>query len=143
VDPARQGQAPLGVHARVTVGSPLRGSSSTTLVFSWTATDPLAVVIDVSSTPAHPALPHGRWVVLRDFLRYGCEEPTGDGKVRIAPAGRDRVSLRLLDGTRPYVLESPVGVVADFLDQAEREVPSGTEASEADLDELVSRLLAS
>lgn len=114
----------------------------TTLRLSWRRDDPLAVVLLVLAEPDHPALPRGRWVVLRDFLRYGLEEPTGDGDVRIRPeAGGARVVLELLRGGRPCTLEVPAEVVSRFLDASEAIVPTGEESSDAALDALIGRLL--
>lgn len=78
--------------------------------------------------------------MLRDFLRYGIEEPTGDGDVRIRPAGSD-VQLELLRTLRPCTVRVPAGWLADFLDLTERVVPSGEERSEDALDALIQRLL--
>src|ERR1700710_3237888 len=73
-----------------------RQSRQTVLRLTWDSADPLAVRLTLTSTPDHPALPRGHWIVLRDFLRYGLEEPTGDGAVRISPdSERQKVSIRL------------------------------------------------
>lgn len=116
----------------------------TVLRFSWHPDDPLAVSLLLSAQPDHPALPRGSWVVLRDFLRYGLEEPTGDGQVRIRPdEGRDRVWLELERYGRPACVSVPRDRVRDFLDLTEREVPCGGEHDDAALDALVTRLLQS
>lgn len=112
----------------------------TLLRLSWRQVDPLAVVLLVTARPDHPSLPRGRWVVLRDFLRYGLDEPTGDGDVRIRPAG-PHVVLELLRGVRPWEARVPCGVLGDFLDATERIVPAGEERSEEALDALIARLL--
>jgi hypothetical protein len=114
----------------------------TTLRMTWRRHDPLAVGLCLYASPDHPALPRGRWSVLRDFLRYGLEEPTGDGDVRILPdGGRRRVKLELtFDGRRTAVC-LPCSTMSDFLDATEEIVPSGEESSEATLDALISRLL--
>ena len=57
----------------------------TMLRLSWRRDDPLAVALTLTAEPDHPSLPRGEWVVLRDFLRYGLEVPTGDGEVRMRP----------------------------------------------------------
>lgn len=112
------------------------------LRLSWSRQDPLAIVLEVSSRPDHPALPRGRWVVLRDFLRYGLEEPTGDGDVRIRPEPERRaLRLELRGRARPCLLTVPIERVAAFLDATERLVPAGEERSETALDELIVRLL--
>ncbi len=113
----------------------------TVLRLSWRREDPLAVSLVLTGHPDHPALPRGEWVVLRDFLRYGLEEATGDGAVRICPIGGGRVRLDLMRGDKPYSVPVPSDVVDDFLAQTERIVPAGEEASEEALDALIQRLL--
>ena len=93
-------------------------------------------------TPDHPALPRGRWVVLRDFLRYGIEEPTGDGEVRISPEiDGGVVSIRLARDGRPAWVQVPGSKVREFLDATEAILPSGEESSEEALDALIEALL--
>lgn len=98
----------------------------TVLRLSWQQDDPLAVRLQLISTPDHPALPRGSWVVLRDFLRYGLEEATGDGEVRISPltpgrdiapghepaTGSDGTSAGTTDGDGTSAGDSTQGVVA-------------------------------
>jgi len=114
----------------------------TVLRLVWSQDDPLAVLLLLSAQPDHPALPRGRWVVLRDFLRYGLTTRTGDAEVKILPdEARDRVWLELARGERPCCVSLPRTTVAEFLDATERVVPSGAERSEAAVDELLERLL--
>lgn len=115
---------------------------TTVMRLSWHPDDPLAVSLRLSAQPDHPALPRGEWVVLRDFLRYGLEEPTGDGAVRIRPDEvRDRVWLELAHFGRPACVSLPRAAVREFLDRSEKAVPSGSERSRAALDALLERLL--
>jgi hypothetical protein len=108
---------------------------------TWSRHDPLAVGLRLYASPDHPALPRGRWSVLRDFLRYGLEEPTGDGDVRIVPDGGRRVWLELtVDGRRTAVCV-PCSTMNDFLDATEEIVPSGEESADEILDALIDRLL--
>ena len=87
---------PVTTHVVIDDGAHAGPGRHTELTLSWSPDDALAVQLDLTALPEHPALPRGRWVVLRDFLRYGLEEPTGDGAVRIRPdAVRDRVWLEL------------------------------------------------
>ena len=96
------------------------GERITVLTLSWCQDDPLAVNLMVNSTPDHPALPRGSWVVLRDFLRYGLEEATGDGAVHFEPEpGRQRVLLRLARPGRPAWISAPCSVLRSFLDQTD------------------------
>ena len=123
-----------------------RGSTGrgriTVLTLLWRPEDPLAVEILLVAQPDHPALPRGRWVVLRDFLRYGLDEPTGDGAVRISPdPARARVRLDLERPGRDATVSVPRDTVLAFLEDTERVVPSGTERSEDAIDALLARLL--
>jgi hypothetical protein len=113
----------------------------TVLALSWNDSDPLAVSILLSTEPDHPSLPRGEWVMLRDFLRYGCSEPTGDGSVRIRPDADGRVLLVLQDDTKTFEIRVPTATVTGFLDETELAVPTGSEAGEEVLDELIRRLL--
>jgi hypothetical protein len=122
-------------------GAAVRGRK-TLLRLGWREGDPLAVSISVSVRPDHPAFPQGSWVVLRDFLRYGLETATGDGDVRILPAGDD-VQLELRGGPRPCRVSVAKTVVSSFLDATESVVAAGEERSDAALDALIARLLAS
>jgi hypothetical protein len=118
------------------------GERITVLTMTWQLEDPMAVHLTVRSTPDHPALPRGSWVVLRDFLRYGLEEPTGDGAVRIQPdASGERVQLRLARAGRPAWISAPCAVVRAFLDQTDLLDPTGEQRSAEALDDVISRLL--
>ncbi len=124
-------------------GSTGRGRM-TVLTLLWHPDDPLAVELLLTAQPDHPALPRGRWIVLRDFLRYGLEEPTGDGEVRIRPdEQRDRVCLELARTGRAACVSVPRSTARDFLERTERLVPSGSERSGPALDALLARLLGS
>ena len=113
----------------------------TVLGMSWHAGDPLAVVLTLAAQPDHPALPRGEWAVLRDFLRYGIEQATGDGDVRIRPDGGGRVTLELNGDSRCYTVHVPADVVCEFLDATESIVPAGAEAGDEVIDALIARLL--
>ncbi len=115
----------------------------TVLRFGWHPEDPLAVSLRLSAQPDHPALPRGEWTVLRDFLRYGLEEPTGDGEVRIRPDDvRDRVWFELDRLGRPACVSVPRLTVRAFLAHTESSVASGDERSDEAVDALLARLLS-
>jgi hypothetical protein len=142
VDVEVDGAGPAG--RAVTAPEPRRpqGTPRTVLRLAWSGSDPLAVRLTLTSTPDHPALPRGDWVVLRDFLRYGLEEPTGDGAVRIRPdRATGTVIIRLARDGRPAEVTAPGAVVQDFLDRTEAVFPSGGEAPEEMLDALIEALL--
>ena len=114
----------------------------TILRLTWHAADPLAVVLTLTAQPDHPSLPRGEWVILRDFLRYGLEEPTGDGTVRIRPdSALDRVWLELERPGRAACVSVPRPLVAEFLGRTEQVVPFGEERSQSAIDALLARLL--
>ena len=114
----------------------------TVLRLLWSPADPLAVELVLMAQPDHPALPRGRWVVLRGFLHYGLEQPTGDGEVRIRPDDlRDRVWFELARPGRAACVSVPRDVARDFLERTEQVVPSGEERSGDAIDALLSRLL--
>ena len=94
----------------------------------------------MTARPDHPSQPTGFWSVLRDFLRYGLEEPTGDGDVRVEPAGR-RTRLVVHRVTRPCSVELPTALLRAFLDATEELVPSGSEADGDAVDDLLRQLL--
>jgi len=113
----------------------------TVLGMAWNRQDPLAVRLTLSAQPDHPALPRGEWAVLREFLRYGIEEPTGDGDVRIRPGEDGRVCLELLGEAKPYAVHVQAMVLSDFLDETEAVIATGAEADDEMMDALIARLL--
>lgn len=140
------GGAGVDVEAAITVDDRAGGGRGrlTILHLGWRRRDPLAVDLHLTAQPDHPALPRGRWVVLRDFLRYGLEEPTGDGDVRIRPDGLgEQLDLELRRSGRVIRICVPRSAVRTFLDETERVVPAGEERPEAAIEELLRRLLRS
>lgn len=113
----------------------------TVLGLAWRKDDPLAVTLTLAAQPDHPSLPRGEWAVLRDFLRYGVEEPTGDGYVRMRPGITGQVVLELLGEAKPYILQVPSDIICEFLDATESIVPTGSEAGDDVIDALIARLL--
>ena len=81
--------------------------------------------------------------MLRDFLHYGLEEPTGDGEVRIRPGRGPRPGLvRARPLGRPACVSVPRVTVRAFLARTEQAVASGSERSDEAVDALLARLLA-
>jgi hypothetical protein len=114
--------------------------SSTKLSLRWARVDPLAVSLTVLREPDHPSLIRGEWVMLRDFLRYGLEAPTGDGNVRLWPAEAS-VVIDLTGERGRFTISVPADIVRDFLDATERVVPAGEESTDDAIDRLIERLL--
>ncbi len=130
------------VEVQVQVGPPGGRGRRALLSLRWQRVDPLAVTLRLSSEPDHPALPRGTWAVLREFLRYGLEEPTGDGAVRIRPDPRRDMVWFELDGTgRPCCVCVPRALARRFLAETDRLLAPGTEDSAAALEALIERLL--
>jgi hypothetical protein len=135
---------PVPVSAEVVIddGGHTGRGRITVLTLLWSPEDPLAVELLLTAQPDHPALPRGRWVVLRDFLRYGLDEATGDGDVRLRPdTERDRVELELARPGRAACVSVPRQTALEFLERTEAEVPSGSERSDEAIDALLARLL--
>jgi hypothetical protein len=134
---------PSDIRAHVVVDDAgMSGHGHTTVLgLRWNRADPLAVRVSLAAEPDHPALPRGEWDVLRDFLRYGVEQATGDGMVRIRPDADGMVALDLIGDVRSYTVHLPAQVLCAFLDETERVVPTGAEADEAVLDALIARLV--
>jgi hypothetical protein len=115
---------------------------TTMLTLRWHPDDPLAVSLTITARPDHPSLPRGEWVILRDFLSYGLEEPTGDGEVRMRPDHpQDRIWFELERPGRAACVSVERSVVREFLDRTHAIVPTGAEGTAADLDALLERLL--
>ncbi|MCU1591199.1 MAG: sporulation and cell division protein SsgA [Frankiales bacterium] len=121
----------------------LTGRGHTTVLrLSWHRDDPLAVALTLTAEPDHPSLPRGAWVILRDFLRYGLEEPTGDGEVRMRPDDQlDRIWFELERPGRAACVSVERPLVRDFLSRTDAVVPSGEERSSDAIDALLARLL--
>jgi hypothetical protein len=121
----------------------LAGRGLTTLLtFRWQPDDPLCVSLTITAEPDHPSLPRGEWVILRDFLSYGLEHPTGDGEVRMRPDEQlDRIWFELARPGRAASVSVQRDIVRDFLDRTYAIVPTGEESSPETLDALVTRLL--
>lgn len=113
----------------------------TSLRLSWYTADPLAVHLLLTAQPDHPALPRGRWTMLRDFLRYSLSHPTGDGDVRARPElGTSGIVLELKRDGRSTTVRVPAVLVRNFLDATEAVVPAGEERSAEALEEVIARL---
>lgn len=131
------------VSAHVVVDDPgMSGRGHMTVLgLAWRREEPLAVTLTLAAQPDHPSLPRGTWAVLRDFLRYGVEEPTGDGAVRLRPGADGQVVLELLGEAKTYVLHVSAEILCNFLDATEAIIPAGAEADDATIDALISKLL--
>jgi hypothetical protein len=112
------------------------------LRLDWSERDPLTVQLTLTASPPHPALPSGGWAILRDFLHYGLDEPTGDGAVRVRPGPDPQVVVVELPGhdATALLLVASAQTLRAFIACPQAIVPSG-DVSEAGLDALIERLL--
>ena len=142
MDPAQPVAPPVVADVVISDDGHTGPGRRTVLRLHWALEDPLAVQLLLTAEPDHPALTRGTWVVLRDFVRYGLEEPTGDGEVRMRPDElRDRIWFELARPGREACVSAPRALVRDFLDRTARVVPFGEERSERAIDALLTRLL--
>ncbi len=120
------------------------------LRLSWSAADPLAVVLVVAAKPEHPSLLRGRWVVLRDRLRdvlAGIHRATGreldggaGGHVQVTASG-GRITLTLRAVPLPCVVTVPADPIRAFLAETDAIVPPGRERCDSALEAEISRML--
>jgi hypothetical protein len=117
------------------------------LRLSWSAADPLAVVLVVAAKPEHPSLLRGRWVVLRDRLREALSggrpldtPETLGGYVQVTATG-GYVTLTLRAVPLPCVVSVPIEPVCAFLAETDAVVPPGRERCQPALDAEISRML--
>lgn len=125
-------------------GSHGRTGRRTVLELRWHRDDALAVHLHLTAQPDHPALPRGEWVLLRDLVRTGLAEPTGDGSVRVRPDEvRDRIWIELDLPTygRSACVSVPRDRVRAFVALTEQQVPHGGEGSAQAVEDLLQRIL--
>ena len=144
LSPASDSSEPVFLEVVIDDGGHAGRGRITVLRLGWSQADPLAVELLLTAQPDHPALPRGRWVVLRDFLTYGLEQATGDGEVKIRPDDiRDRVWFELARPGRAACVSVSRPKLREFLARTEQCVPYGSERSDQAIDALLDRLLSS
>jgi hypothetical protein len=111
-------------------------------VVSYDARDPYAVRITFSSARAG-GKDTVTWLIGRELLRAGLDQPTGDGDVRVGPrAARSGVLfLHLRPPSGEALMELSRTALAAFVRGTERLVPFGAEGAAIDLDEELASLL--
>jgi hypothetical protein len=119
--------------------------------FVYTTADPHAVEVTFNTGMDGPVV----WTFSRDLLRDGLTKPSGDGDVKISPAGliQDKSALFSLTGAGKLIsmtLTSPYGVaqfvmneklVDAFINDIYKLVPAGEELEYLNLDEGLTALL--
>jgi cytochrome c1 len=111
-------------------------------MFSYDARDPYAVSITFGSARAGGRDPV-TWLVGRDLLRVGLDQPTGDGDVRVGPtASSDVLFLHLRTHDGEALMELSRTALAAFVRGTESLVPFGAEGAVVDLDEELAVLLS-
>ena len=111
-------------------------------VFAYDAADPFAVRITFGETPADGD--GVAWLVGRDLLRTGLDQPAGGGDVRVWPASAaaDVLLLHLRAPSGEALFELSRAALAAFLRGTEALVPAGGEGTVLDLDEELAVLLS-
>jgi len=111
-------------------------------LFSYDARDPYAVAITFSSVRVGGNDPV-RWLIGRELLRAGLDQPTGDGDVRVGPAAKsDVLFLHLRTDAGEALMELSRTVLAAFVKGTESLVPFGAEGAAIDLDEELAVILS-
>ena len=115
----------------------------------YEASDPFAVRIsfgDVGDDGGAVGTDDGgiAWLVSRELMQSGLDEPTGDGDVRIWPArgATDVLFLHLRAPSGEALFELSRATVTAFLRQTEVLVPSGSESALLDIDDELHVLLS-
>jgi hypothetical protein len=121
-----------------------RGSpSEVSALFTYDAGDPYAVRITFGSTHAD-GKDTVSWLIGRELLRVGLDQPTGDGDVRVGPTvpRSDVLYLHLRAPSGDALMELSRAALAAFLKGTETLVPCGAEWAAVDLDEELAGLLS-
>jgi Streptomyces sporulation and cell division protein, SsgA len=111
----------------------------------YDGSDPFAVRIAFGEIGAGEVDEAGiSWLLSRELLQAGLEQPTGDGDVRLWPAhaSADVLYLHLRAPSGEALFELSRGTVAAFLRQTEALVPTGSESDLLDLDDELQTLLS-
>jgi hypothetical protein len=114
-----------------------RSSSEVSALFSYDARDPYAVRITFGS-PAVDFEDAVTWLIGRELLRAGLDQPTGDGDVRVGPTEprSEVLFLHLRAPSGEALMELSRTALAEFVSCTETLVPFGAEGAAIDLDEL-------
>ncbi|MFC1435693.1 SsgA family sporulation/cell division regulator [Streptacidiphilus sp. N1-3] len=81
------------------------------------------------------------WVIARDLLVGGLQKRTGQGDVRVGPAG-SRIAIEFHDGHDHALITVARDALARFLDSCYAVVPPGEESRRMDWQEELAALLA-
>jgi hypothetical protein len=115
----------------------------------YEATDPFAVRIAFGDVGGENGVVDAddtgiAWLVSRELLHSGLDQPSGDGDIRVWPANAatDVLFLHLRAPSGEALFELSRATVAAFLRQTETLVPSGTESDLLDLDDELQVLLS-
>jgi hypothetical protein len=120
-----------------------RSPSEVSALFSYDARDPYAVRITFGSARVG-AKDAVTWLIGRELLRAGLDQPTGDGDVRVGPtAARSEVLfLHLRTPSGEALMELSRTALTAFVRGTETLVPFGAEGAAIDLDEELAALLS-
>lgn len=112
----------------------------------YDAGDPFAVRIAFGDLADGDVDPDGgiTWLLSRELLRAGLDQPAGEGDVRLWPArgSSDAMYLHLRAPSGEALFELSRASVAAFLRHTEALVPVGSEAARLELDDELQLLLS-
>jgi hypothetical protein len=119
-----------------------RSPSAFSALFSYDTRDPYAVSITFGSVRVGGDDPV-TWLVGRELLRAGFDQPTGDGDVRVGPAAKsDVLFLHLRTDSGEALMELSRTELAAFMRGTESLVPFGAERAAIDIDEELAVILS-
>ena len=109
--------------------------------FGYDMADPYAVRISFGDPDGSDGI---SWLLARDLLRDGLEQPSGEGDVRLWPARTtgDVLFLHLRAPSGEALFELSRSAVATFLRRTEAVVPVGAEAAALQVDDELEALLS-
>ncbi|SFT72916.1 Streptomyces sporulation and cell division protein, SsgA [Geodermatophilus amargosae] len=112
-------------------------------VLTYAASDPFAVRIGFGDV-GEPVDDGITWLLGRELLTAGLEQPAGDGDVRVWPArtSGDVLYLHLRAPSGEALFELSRATVAAFLQRTEELVSSGQETAALDVDDELAALLS-
>jgi hypothetical protein len=110
--------------------------------WSYSAYDPFAVSLAVRTRQDRWV----EWLIGRELVISGLDEPAGEGDVRMRPLtvqGYDIVEIEIRSHDGRAVLEVDRDLLRSFVDATLEMVPVGTEADRMDLDGEIARITRS
>jgi hypothetical protein len=127
------------IHLRLLVAA--GGAATVPTTVAYNSADPYAVRATMH-TPDGPV----EWILSRDLLHDGLQQPSGVGDLQVAPGtderGRALLSIELNTPDGHAVLQADALEISTFLADTFRAVPLGDESAHLDIDAALALLVA-